>query len=41
MEFLAKFYHIEEGNKRLDRKLLSEFEYMPKELYPKWYKVDK
>jgi hypothetical protein len=40
-EFLAKCYHIEEGSKRLDGKLLSEFEYTPKDLFPKWYKADK
>jgi hypothetical protein len=40
-EFLAKCYHIEEGSKRLDGKLLSEFEYTLKDFFPKWYKVDK
>jgi hypothetical protein len=40
-EFLSKCYHIEEGNKRMDRKILSEFEYTLKDLFPKWYKVDK
>jgi hypothetical protein len=31
-EYLAKCYHIEKGSKKLDRKLLSEFEYTPKDL---------
>jgi hypothetical protein len=38
---LAKCYHIEEGSKRLDGELLNEFEYTPKDLFPKWYKEDK
>jgi hypothetical protein len=33
-KFLAKFYHIEEGNKRLDDKLLSEFEYTRNTCFP-------
>jgi len=41
IEYLAKCYHIEKGIKRLDNKLLSEFEYTPKDLFPKWYREDK
>jgi hypothetical protein len=40
-EYLAKCYHIEEGIKRMDSKLLNEFEYTPKDLFPKWYREDK
>lgn len=39
--YLTKCYHIEEGTKNMDNKLLSEFEYTPKYLFPKWYRVDK
>ena len=40
-EYLEKFYHIENESNKLDRKLLSEFEYMLKDLFPKWYRVDR
>jgi hypothetical protein len=40
-KYLAKCYHIEKGIKRMDSKLLSEFEYTPKDLFPKWYREDK
>ena len=38
---LAKCYHIDVGNKRLDGQLLNELELTPKDLFPAWYKVDK
>jgi hypothetical protein len=38
---LAKCYHIEARNKRLDGQLLSELELTPKDLFPAWYKPDK
>jgi hypothetical protein len=38
---LAKLYHIEKGSKRLDNNILSEFEYTPKDMFPKWYMEDK
>jgi hypothetical protein len=38
---LAKCYHLEAGNKKLDGQLLSELELTPKDLFPTWYKVDK
>jgi hypothetical protein len=41
LEYLAKCYHLEKGIKKLDSKLLDEFEYTAKELFPKWYKADK
>jgi hypothetical protein len=40
-EYLAKIYHIGKGIMKLDNKLLNEFEYIPKDLFPKWYKVEK
>jgi hypothetical protein len=40
-KYLARCYHIEKGIKNLDNKLLDEFEYTPKDLFPKWYKEDK
>jgi hypothetical protein len=40
-EFLAKCYHIEEGRKILDGKLVSEFEFTPKNLFPKWHKANR
>jgi hypothetical protein len=40
-KYLAKCYHIEKGINMLDKKILSEFEYMPKDLFPKWYREEK
>jgi hypothetical protein len=40
-EYLTKFHHIGKGIKKLDNKLLDEFEYTPKVLFPKWYKSRK
>lgn len=40
-EYLAKCYHIEKGSKKLDNKLLNEFEYTLKGLFPKWYRADR
>jgi len=40
-ENLSKCYHIEEGIKRLDSKLLEKFEYTPKGLFLKLYMEDK
>jgi hypothetical protein len=39
--YLEKCYHIEKGSKRLDNTLLGEFEYTPKDLFPKWYREEK
>jgi hypothetical protein len=40
-EFLEKCYHIDKGTKMLDNKMLDEFEYTPKDLFLKCYKVEK
>jgi hypothetical protein len=40
-KYLERCYHIEKGTKNLDKKLLDEFEYMPKYMFLKWYKEDK
>jgi hypothetical protein len=40
-KYLAKCYHIEKGSKRLDKNILSDFEYTPTDLFPKWYRADK
>jgi hypothetical protein len=38
---LAKCYHLEVGNKKLDGQALSELDLTPKYLFPTWYKADK
>jgi len=40
-EYLERFYHLEKGTTKLDRKLLDKFENIVKELFPKWYKSDR
>jgi hypothetical protein len=40
-KYLEKFYHLEKGTKKLENKLLDEFEHTTKEFFPKWYKSDK
>jgi hypothetical protein len=40
-EYLEKCYHLDKRTNKLDNKLLDEFDYIAKELFPKWFKVDK
>jgi hypothetical protein len=39
-ECLEKCYDLEKGTKRLENKLIDEFDYIDKELFLGWYKVD-
>jgi hypothetical protein len=41
LEDLARCYRLNKGTKKLDNKLLTKFECIAKELFPRWYKPDK